>query len=132
MASRIHTVQVFAKGSFVEWHFDEDYTNYIELSCVIFQHFLGDDFGERKVRLDMNVTIRDGEWIVLVVDDRSMMEMFTRNINPQDVIKIDVEIEDIKIIVEQSLVKKRRNSSVIIEELDDDVIDATRQSLAVV
>ena len=131
MASRIHNVHVFAEGGFVAWKFDEDYTNYMELSCVICQHFLGDDFGKRNVRLNMDATIRDGEWFVSVEDDRSMMEMFTKNTNPTDVIRIEVEIEDIEVVDDQSPLKRRRHSGVVIEELDDDVVAATGQSLAV-
>ena len=71
----------------------------------------------------MNVIIRDGEWFVSVVDDCSMMEMFTKNTNPRDVIRIEVEIEDIEIVVDQSPLKRRRNSAATWQFLAASTID---------
>ena len=79
MFERIHKLVIICNGQELERLVDEDCCSYMMICQDICKSILSEEYGKRNLKFDMNVVIRDGEWVVNVHDDNSMLEMFLTN-----------------------------------------------------
>ena len=94
MFERIHKLVITCNGQELERLVDEDHCSYMMICQDICEFVLGKEYGKRNLKFDMNAVICDGEWVVNVHDDNSMLEMFLTNTDTNDVFRLGVTIKD--------------------------------------
>ena len=120
MTKRVHKIDIAFKDEIINWYLDEDFASYLNLVSGLSQCFLGDDYGQRSVKVLIHACLSDGDDCFPIKDDASLWKMFRLNTNVEDIIRLVVEFKEVTTI---SPSPRKTKGVVIFEDEDDSNLD---------
>ncbi|PON73185.1 hypothetical protein PanWU01x14_060260 [Parasponia andersonii] len=83
------------------WNVDQDTCNYMDICDDLKEFLIGSGSGVRTISFDFAGSIRVGEHIIKVKDDKTVMELLGRNTNLNDLIVLHVHVKQLKSLSEE-------------------------------